>query len=498
MTTSRRLPAALWILAPLALALLYAVAHPLLARKPDVADVVPQGAVLAHRFRDLAAVDRSFWWFGPPDPRRGPGRVGDRIGALRNVPGLAGVDRKGPFHWVLLARDRHLDATMAIFALADEDAFRAAYEDPRLLELGHVRHAQNLEIRGRFAAVARDGDAARRIGTAGLVVEDRGEDHALVADVAGTLRYALLSPVDEPWRGLLSALGYASAEPVVVRAGETPVGISVPAGRAIRVMNAWSTLRAWFWQGEGRITVELEPSDGAAGLREALAAVPAAGGWTPGRPQRAQAWLWVPTGEARAVLWRALYFAGVDLPDSLAAIETEPGAAGGVFAWAEVAPQAVHAWTIGLAAPSGPRALDEVALWVPGWPGGEEGIDLAGGAAPITVYDPGANRPAPLARAVRRTVPSARGELVVGAVGPDAAGVAVPLPEDGAPEIPAPPAPGLRPVALFYLDEPRAKKLLGSAFAAPGPLLPLAGAAVEGSVWTDGRRLRVDLRRAHP
>jgi hypothetical protein len=491
MTTSRRPPAALWILAPLVLALLYAVAHPLFARTPDPSNVVPEEAVLAHRFRDLATVDRAFGWYGRPDPARWSGRIADRIGALRNVPGLVGVDRSAPFHWVLLPREGRPDPTMAIFTLADEDAFRAAFEDPRTLELGHVRQAQHMEVRGRYAAVAWDGEAARRIGTGGLSIEDRGEDHALVADVPATLRHALHAPAEDPWRAMLAALGYAADGPRVVTAGDAPIGLGVSAGRVPRVMNAWSTLRAWFFDREGRVTVEVRPAD--AGIREALEAVPAAAGWQPpGVPPRAKAWLWIPSIASRTAVARVLHGAGVDLPEALRA--PAPGAAepSGLFLWAEIAVEAVHAWTIGVAGPRG--SVPDLSPWIAGWPGGEEGIDLPPGAAPLVVYDAASKRPVPAAHAVLRRVDS----LDLAAVGPEATTLLPTFSAGTALAVPAPPAAGWRLVAAFHLDEPRAQKVLRQELDPHGLLAALGGGAIDGAAWTDGTTLRVDLRRVGP
>jgi hypothetical protein len=360
-----------------------------------------------------------------------------------------------------------------------------------------VRRAQHLEIRGSYAAVAWDREAVRHLGTAGLAIEDRGEDHALVADVPGTLRHALMAPTEVPWRDLLAGLGYAGDRPVVVQDGDRPAGIGIPAGRVFRVMEAWSTLRAWFFGKDARLTVELEARPGGeARLREALARAVAApeADWRPtGLPPRAKAWLWVPTGEARDALGAALFGAGVALPGPAPGAPSPAGPAGGLLAWAEIVPSAPHAWTLGFAAPAG--ALPDLAPWAPGWPGGDEGLPVPAGAAAVTVYDPAANRPVPASRAVLRRA----GELDLAAFGPEADAVASGgLPLGGMADVPAAPAPGLRLLALLRLDEPRARKLLGRELDERGLFAVLSGGEIAGAVWTDGVRVRVDLQRLGP
>ncbi len=68
----RRVPAFVWILAPMALAILYAFVHPWLAPRPTLETVVPAEAILTHRYRNQAALDAG--WFGAVDPRCAPRR----------------------------------------------------------------------------------------------------------------------------------------------------------------------------------------------------------------------------------------------------------------------------------------------------------------------------------------------------------------------------------------------------------------------------------------
>src|SRR5262245_55328537 len=119
----RRPPAALWVLTPLVLALLYAAAHAFLAPRPTLENVVPREAVATLRFRGVAGLDENWPFERPPQ-----GRVSETVAALRNVPGLTGVDREGPIHLVLVPRAARPDPTIAIFPLVDADAFRTRFE----------------------------------------------------------------------------------------------------------------------------------------------------------------------------------------------------------------------------------------------------------------------------------------------------------------------------------------------------------------------------------
>ncbi|MHC5011671.1 MAG: hypothetical protein ACYTG6_12115, partial [Planctomycetota bacterium] len=231
----RRAPAAVWILAPLALGILYALAHPLLAPTPTLADVVPAQAVLTQRFRDLESMDEA--WFRPPTAPK----PSDLVGPNRNLPGLAGVDRQRPFHLVFLPPGPYLDPTMMIFPVADEDALRARFTDPDyFVSKGHVRRAQFLAVAGNYAAVSADRAAVRHLGEGGITAADLGEDHAIAAHVPALVRFALLRPHESPWRSVLDALG---VDPTLAPDVDPGRPVEIPAGRLDRVHAGWKTAR---------------------------------------------------------------------------------------------------------------------------------------------------------------------------------------------------------------------------------------------------------------
>jgi hypothetical protein len=247
----RRTPTALLVVLPLALALLYAVAYPLVAPRPSLESVVPQAAVLTARYRGLAQLD-ALWCFG----RSADVRPSEDLAERHNLPGLPGVDRSGHVHWVLLPLSGRADPTLLILPVSDAEALEDRFllrdgpQDPaRLLR----RHAKHLEQRGDYAALAWDREAARQLGTGGLTLEDRGEDFGLAIDVRGAVELALSQADTPPWRGILEALG---AEPSRAAGGtDARTGkrsLVFPFGRAPRVAEAWSSARLWAYAEAGR------------------------------------------------------------------------------------------------------------------------------------------------------------------------------------------------------------------------------------------------------
>jgi hypothetical protein len=366
----------------------------------------------------------------------------------------------------------------------------------------HIRHAQWMEIRGRFAAMSWDRDAPRRIGTSGLSPADLGEDHAIAVDVPRTIEHALLAPTDPPWQGILRAFGFAGDQVVGVTAVDGgATGIAVPAGRVGRVHDAWKRLDAWFFTkperpGGPRVRVDLEPS--ATGpVADALRRVARATGESfrpPVLPAAGKAWLFVPNGEARHLLGAALWAAGVDLPEP-AMEPVAAGATGGLLAWAETSPVDPRVWSVAIVSPE----LSDVSRAFGAEPGSDRSLPLAEGAAPWLVYDVAADRESPAG-----TVELRKGASVwAAAVGPEAADLveealqAAASPPD-ATTPPVAPEGGLRLVARFGLDEPRATKLLGSAVAPRGVLALFAGKGIVGTVWANDRVLRVELTESTP
>jgi hypothetical protein len=488
----RRVPAALWILLPLAASLLYAAVHPLFAARPDLTDLVPGEAVVTVRYRDLAALNR-LWLRGAASEV-----PADRLGPSRNLPGLAGVDTARPIHLVLLPRDRRHDPSLVIFPVADADALARRFVDPDyFVTKGHVRHAQYLELAGGFAAIGGDREAVRHLGEGGLTAADLGEDLAVAVRVPEALRYAALDPTESPWGEILEALGVdpRAAKPVADETGRAGGALELPAGRVPRVASAWRTARLWAFGTQRRVLVELEPAPGALARRlDALArSAPGDAPRLPAPPVRAQAWILAPGAEERAALVTALHDAGTDFPAPALAALTETTVPGGLLAFADPSPGTGYAWTLGFAAPR--DALPDLSsFFADGLPAFGARREIAAGAAPLTVPEPGGGTPSPPATLLR-----ARGEafdvLLVGATAAEslarfeterAAGrTAEPPPRPEAP---------WRLVAAFGLSEARARQILGDQLKDGGLLYPLAGGDVEGAILTDGKVLRLEIR----
>lgn len=476
----RRLPAGLLILAPLLLGLLYAAGHAVFAPRPTLATLVPEDAVFVQRFRNLAAFDR--YGFGSKD-EDGPAPR-DLLAASRNVPGLPGVDPDGPLHLIQMPRTLRRDSTLAVFALEDADAFERAFKVPDLIEQGATRHAQHLVIRGPWAAVAPDRDAARRIGTGGVTAEDLGEDHALAADVPRLVDHALSLAGSPPWRSILTALGVDVDAATSRQDTETgALVLHLPhLERVKRVREAWKTARMWVWRGEGRVRVDLEPRAGP--LVDALAAwvrQPTESGPSPAPPSDGAFWLRTPSAGGPTLLAWILEQCGVDVPagfpfrlwrsiftrggeDPWEAAWAEPG--GHTLAWGVSSPDAPEAFALGIAAPTG-HLPDAAALL-----GEEADVEIerggAGGDLAVVTFLPGARR-----ALARMTTHLARGETWVE---------------------PEPPEDGLRALAHFGVKADAAQGLLGPAVGPGGFLAALAGADIAGSLWTDGQVLRLEAR----
>ncbi|MDA1194766.1 MAG: hypothetical protein O2894_06240 [Planctomycetota bacterium] len=493
----RTIPAAVWIFLPLALGVLYAGAHALLAPQPTLENLPPPEAVLVQRFRNLDTLDRAS--FGPRGPQVRP--VREIIADERNVPRLPGVDHRAPIHLILLPRGSHQDASMAVFRVSDPKAFEQAFmhtED----EVGRIRRAQHLHIQGEWAAVGPSRDATRRVGRGDLTCEDLGEDYSLAADIPGLVRHAMQVAKQYPWRGVLEALGVEPHRTIFVqREGQETIEAVVPgAQRVERIRTAWQTVRMWGWLDEGRIRVDLLPAAGA--LRELLAEqseAPAAE--LPAPPSDAQAWLHVPTARGVRVLANALLACGVRLVPETEGADLLGGlgaARGGVLLWATRGLGTGFAWTLGLTARSG--ELPPLGAFLP--PLASAPTELPADSAPITKGDTQAEREAPagsLAFAPGAAAPGGAIDIVT--FGPSAraalegmtAHLATgPVPiaaPDGAGE----PGEGMALVAAFFLAEARASQVLDRALRPGGFLAPLAGGDVRGALYTDGRSLRLLL-----
>jgi hypothetical protein len=298
--------------------------------------------------------------------------------------------------------------------------------------------------------------------------------------------------VEEPWRGVLEALGYEGDKPLALEDPETrqPIrSLAVPAGRVWRVHQAWRTLRLWSWFADGRIRLDLERSDSG----PALGVPPGegTGGPLPAVPPTARAWIRVPDHAAFQTMTAVLADVGVAIPDEVLGPAGWGGAVGGgpVMAWAEQVAGQPHAWTIGVAAPRG--RLPPLAHFLPDLPPTPGSAPLAEGAAPILAYQARAGKPSPAGKIVRAET----GPFDVVAFGVDAEALASAIdPAAGPWTPPTPPEPGLRLLASFFLDEPRASKILAALLAPRGFLMALSGGDLSGEVWTDGETLRLEAR----
>lgn len=533
----RRLPGWAWVFAPLAIGLLYAGGHALFAPKPTLENLPPPEAVLVQRFRNLDALDRVS--FGPRGPQVRPAR--ELVAQERNVPGLPGVDHTAPIHLILLPRGRHQDASMAIFALEDADAFERAFRRTDFLERGLIRHAQHLHVSGDHAAVGPSRDIVRRIGRGDLTCEDLGEDYAIAAEIPGLVEYAMTAAKQYPWRGILEALGVQVARTTFVQVeGSTATRAVIPgAERVERIRKAWDRVKLWGWMDEGRIRVDLHPSAGgtvaeALALRaERLTAKPLAIDITtlqrfespPHAPADAEAWLRIPYDADRALLAETLLACGVrfveegedgiDLLGGLAAGEMQRTigfddlAERGVLLWATTGVGTGYAWTLGMASASG--HLPPLKAFLPMPAGDAMSRDLPEGAAPLTKGDARTERPTPqgtLELAPLVPWPEAGEDATVDIVtfgpGADAAmvgmknhlSVASTPPRDAREAWD--PGDDMQPVASFFLKSTRAPQVLGKAIEPGGFLAALARGHIRGALYTDGSMFRLLLWRESP
>ncbi len=499
----RRVPAICWILLPLAISLLYAAAHSVVAAKPTIGNVAPEGAILVHRVRGLDTLDLTSP--GPRGPKVRPPR--EALGLERNNPGLVGVDHEDWVHVVLMPRTLGLDSTMAIFRAKDADAFEKEFMRTDFLERGIIRHAQHLHRRGDWIAVGPNRDATRRIGTGSLACEDLGEDWSMAAHMPSLVDHALQLAKHYPWRDLLLALGLdVKAARMTIDPKTKEISAFLPGDkRILRLRDSWDTMRVWAWQHEGRMRADLRPLAGSK-VAEALKAVPA---WTadrkadepPPAPPSAQAWLWMPWAEHRAFVAQALVQCGVRLLDrDLEASRKDPVGAfatyrakhrGGTLVWAERAAGTGYAMTLGVAARDGSHdfftsglPVDPAAPWTT--------APLAEGAAPITTGDTTVPRKAP-AGTIEQRQASGRGIITLGPSAEAAAeGMVAFLATGPAPVVAPPDMPkGMHLVASFFLQHRRAERILGRALKPGGFLAMLAGGDIRGALYTDGKVLRL-------
>jgi len=499
-----RWPAAVWILAPLAIGLLYALGYALLAPKPTLADLPPSDAILVQRFRNLAMLDRAS--FGA----RGPGvrSARDRIAAARNVPGLPGVDHTGPVHMILMPRTRRTDSTMAVFRVEDAEAFEKAFNRSDFIERDLVRHAQHLVRRGPWAAVAPNRDDARRIGKGGITAADLGEDQSLAADVPRLVDHALSLARSYPWRSILRTLG-VQVDALYTREDEqtgAPVPVLAGDDRLAQIRSTWAEARLWAWFEPGKMRVELVPQAGA--MADALADAfehhrpldgrPAS---APHAPADSEVWARVSDHRAVGLTARLLRACGVrllpELQETEAARDPLGGLGGdapdGVLIWGVPVRGSGHALTIGVAS----RTLPILSAFLPMPADGAVSVPLAKGAAPLTLGATRAGLEAPagtveisrgadgldvlaFGAGARGAIDGMRSHLAAGLDSRDVGGAA------------AHADPAFRVFAAFFLKQGRAVHILGGALEPGGFLAALALGDIRGTLSTDGKRVRVE------
>ncbi len=509
-----RVPRGAWVLAPLALAIVYALAHGLLRRSPDLRDMVPPEAIEVQRYRDLATYD-AVRTFSPRAPRPSddlgrainlPARtapvLGDSDAPPRVLaPALPGIDRHRPLLAITLDPSGRPDPAMFVLPVEDRAKARETWFDPDLPE----RHARHLEFRGEWAASTWDRDVATRAGRGGgMWAEERGEDWCRFADWPRLVDFAIRHAHETPFTGMFLALG---GNPAAAKTRTTPDGrpeIEFPIGRAADVRDAWTFVALYGWS--DRIRAELTPKPGGQ-LASALADLARAGGAGPEfrlpTARDAQAWLWVRDGACRRALALALRDAGVAWPDAVVAngfAALRPDARSGLVVWSELSPGALPYWTLGVATAPDARPPP---TWVRQPAPPESGTaPLASGSLPLlTPY--GGEWPSATAALRRRPGPDGSGSsLAVLGLGLGGAGLAeraVASPDDwtlGGPWPGSKEAPPLTRIASFRLSVQAAQRLLSNALGTGGLLSPLQGADVEGDVATDGTRLVLTARRA--
>ncbi len=488
----RRVPAAVWILAPLALGLLYAVAHPLLKPKLTLSNLPPKEAILVHRIRGLDMLDLTSP--GPRGPQQKPPR--EALGVERNNVGLIGVDHEAPVHLVLMPRTLGLDSTMAIFQLSDAAAFEREFMRTDFLERGLIRRAQHLAIDGRYAAVGPSRDATRRLGTGGITAADLGEDWAMAADLPGLTEHAVQLAKHYPWRGILTAIGLdVGAARMRVDAKTQAVQAFLPGDKRLqRIHDSWKAVRLWAWHNQKKLRVDLEPAAGSA-TAQALAELPTAEGLretdeppAPHPAPGAQAWLHLPHGVHTRALAQILLGCGVRFVEEQDDADPLGGlgkASGGLLLWAERGVGTGYAISVGAAARGAP--LPDLSAFLPLPSGEATSVALPEGAAPLTVGDTTTDRKVPGGTVERRRLPGAE-VLTFGPSARQAAEGFVAAVAAGTPALPTDAGPvwettgEVRPIARFFLGQLRAEMVLGRALQPGGFLAMLSGGDIHGRV----------------
>ncbi len=491
----RRVPVFVWILAPLAVGLLYAAGHALLAPKPQVGNLPPKEAILVHRTRGLDMFDLT-----SPGPR-GPGMQAPRemLGLARNNPGLIGVDHEAWVHLLIMPRTLSLDSSMAIFRLDDADAFEREFMRTDFLERGLIRHAQHLEIRGSYAAVGPSRDATRQMGTGGITCEDLGEDWSMAADLPRLIDHAVGLARQYPWTGVLTALG---VQVDAIRMGYdpqegTPKAFVPSDERLETVRTSWKAARLWAWHTQKRLRVDLEPTPGSA-VAQALEALPTADAMretsadllpaAPPPPPGVQAWIHMPRGEhtrAAAHLLRACGVRFVEAKDGVDPLGGLGKASTGLLLWAERGIGTGYAMSVGIGAAH--ADLPALGAFLPLPDAGVASVPLPEGAAPITVGDTTIARKVPAGTVERRSLPNVE-ILTFGPGAKQAAEGFVSAAAAGTSALPGDPGPAwttqdaVRPVLRFFLSRRRAQAVLGNALHPGGFLAMLAGGDIHGRV----------------
>lgn len=374
-----------WALLPLALALVYAGVRAIVGQHPSLEAMVPSDAIVVWRWKDFATFDAA--GLDAPEPGRTVATPSASLGSDLNIPGLPGVDRNRELVRALLPPDGRSEPWLVVLPVANGAKMRATFRDPNLKE----RHARHLEIHGAWAASCSDRLVARDAGTfSGRLAAPEGEDWSVSAEWPAFVDFVVRpeQASNEPFSSGLAALGFdpQSAEETAGPGGERQM--TVKAGRVPLVRDAWTrvTLRSF----PGRVTLDLEPSEGAKELRQALASLEA----NPDddreatMPSPVEASLHLRGVQGRRVLVYATGYAGLKWPAASAANEFKPlrlSEKGGLTLWAELADGPAPAWMIGLAGPK--AAFPDLATLGPLSPAdAQPAAYSAGGATLTTLY----------------------------------------------------------------------------------------------------------------
>lgn len=328
--------AALLVLAPILLGLLYVAGHALWSRPPTLEQAPPADTAWLTRYRNAA----TFGVFGsmrappgpdgqPPAPAAWLGALGERI----NVPDLVGLDARRPLVHLRRVPLGPIPRDALLLPLADGERFERRFREHGL-DRGTPRHAQYLKRFGDLGVVAAHRETLSHIGEQGLTVADEGEDIAVAADMGRLLTLAFAEVGGGTFDPFLRGLGVDldTPHPPTLSPEGLPQVTYAGTGRVGRVAAAWETARAWIHLGDeatlprAHVELVLRPGPLADAWRTGLAGVAPARTWTPPPEPDLGLVAEVAGGTSRRLLRTLAYHLGADVPEPLAGDEVDDAA----------------------------------------------------------------------------------------------------------------------------------------------------------------------------